>query len=90
MYRVKNGFIIREIGNQIMAVPIGTQTSEIHGMIALSESAKLLWEALTEGASIEQLAEVLTETYEVERDVALEDVKNFIDSLKEQGALSDV
>lgn len=90
MYKVKNGFIIREIGNQIMAVPIGTQTSEIHGMIALSESAKLLWEALTEGASIEQLAEVLTETYEVERDVALEDVKNFIDSLKEQGALSDV
>lgn len=90
MYRVKNGFIIREIGNQIMAVPIGTQTSEIHGMIALSESAKLLWEALTEGASIEQLAEVLTETYEVERDVALEDVKKFIDSLKEQGALSDV
>lgn len=90
MYRVKNGFIIREIGNQIMAVPIGTQTSEIHGMIALSESAKLLWEALTEGASIEQLAEVLTETYEVDRDVALEDVKKFIDSLKEQGALSDV
>lgn len=90
MYKVKNGFIIREIGNQIMAVPIGTQTSEIHGMIALSESAKLLWEALTEGASIEQLAEVLTETYEVERDVALEDVKKFIDSLKEQGALTDV
>ena len=38
MYRVKNGFIVRKIGEQIMAVPIGAQTSEIHGMIALSES----------------------------------------------------
>ncbi len=88
MYRIKKGFIIREIGNQIMAVPVGTQTSEIHGMIALTESAKLLWEALEQGATVEQLAEVLVENYEVEPSVACEDVVKFLDNLKEQGALS--
>lgn len=87
MYKVKNGFIVREIGNQIMAVPVGTRTSEIHGMIALSESAKLLWGALTEGATAESLVDILMENYEVEKSVAMDDVNSFLNELKEQGAL---
>ena len=87
MYKLKNGFMIREIGNQIMAVPVGKQTSEIHGMIALSESAKLLWEVLQNGATVEELADVLMENYEVERSVAVADVDNFIKLLSAQGAL---
>lgn len=70
-----------------MAVPIGKQTSEIHGMIALSESGKLLWKALEKGAEIEELADILTSEYEVGRDVALNDAQLFVDSLKSQGAL---
>ena len=87
MYKLKNGFMIREIGNQIMAVPVGKQTSEIHGMIALSESAKLLWEVLRNGATVEELTDVLMENYEVERSVAVADVENFIKLLSAQGAL---
>lgn len=87
MYKVKNGFIIREIGNQVMAVPVGKQTSEIHGMIALSESAKLLWEALAEGTTVERLVEILSENYDVEQSVAVDDVNKFLNSLKDQGAL---
>ena len=87
MYKLKNGFMIREIGNQIMAVPVGKQTSEIHGMIALSESAKLLWEVLQNGATVEELVDVLMENYEVERSVAVADVENFIKLLSAQGAL---
>lgn len=87
MYKLKSGFLIREIGGQIMAVPIGKQTSEIHGMIALSESGKLLWTALEKGAEIEELANILISEYEVEKDVALNDVQLFVNSLKSQGAL---
>ncbi|MBR6634842.1 MAG: PqqD family protein [Clostridia bacterium] len=87
MYRVKEGFIIRKIGGNIMAVPTGTQTSEMHGMIALNESGELLWNLLEKGAAPEELAEALAEHYEVEKSVALSDAIRFIDMLKEQGAL---
>lgn len=87
MFKVKDGFIIREIGNQIMAVPVGKQTSEIHGMIALSESGKLLWEALKTGATVEALADILTENYEVDYAEALKDAERFIEGLSVQGAL---
>ncbi|MBR4050004.1 MAG: PqqD family protein [Clostridia bacterium] len=87
MYRVKEGFIIRKIGGSIMAVPTGTQTSEMHGMIALNESGELLWNLLEKGTTPEELAETLAEHYEVEKSVALSDAIRFIDMLKEQGAL---
>lgn len=87
MYKIKEGFIIREIGNRIMAVPVGTRTTEIHGMIALSESAKLLWDALRDGATVDCLVKILIDNYEVEESVAIDDVNNFLDKLKEQGAL---
>jgi hypothetical protein len=87
MFRLKKGFIVRKIGEQIMAVPIGTQTSEIHGMIALSESAELLWNALEDGSTIEEMTRILTENYEIDCESAQRDVTTFIEQLKSQGAL---
>ena len=87
MFRLKKGFIVRKIGEQIMAVPIGTQTSEIHGMIALSESAELLWNALEDGSTIEEMTRILTENYEIDYESAQRDVTTFIEQRKSQGAL---
>jgi len=86
-YKLKDGFIVRKIGKQIMAVPVGQQTSQIHGMIALSESAEILWKALEKGADEESLVDILAEIYEIDREKASEDVKKFLAGLKEQGAL---
>lgn len=87
MHKIKNGFMIRKIGGQTMAVPTGKMTSEIHGMIALSESGELLWNALENGASVDALADILTENYEVDRATALADAEKFVDGLKNQGVL---
>lgn len=87
MIKTKKGFIIRKIGGQIMAVPTGRMTSEIHGMIALTESGELLWKALENGAEISVLADILVENYEVEREVAICDAEKFVEGLRLQGAL---
>ncbi len=87
MYKIKSGFIIRKIGSQIMAVPTGKMTSQIHGMIALTESGELLWNTLADGADIEKLADVLTDNYEVDRETALSDARKFVDGLSLQGVL---
>ena len=86
-YKLKDGFIIREIGGNTMAVPVGAQTNNLHGMIALSESGALLWKALENGADLQTLAETLTTNYEVDTATALADAEKFVAGLKEQGAL---
>ena len=87
MYQLKSGFILRKIGDQIMAVPVGAQTSHIHGMIALTESGELLWNALRDGADENTLTNLLTENYEVDLPTALADVTSFLKGLDAQGAL---
>ncbi len=87
IYKIKDGFVVRRIGNQIVAVPVGKQTTDIHGVIALSESGELLWKALQDGADIGTLADILTDNYEVDRSTATSDIEAFLDGLKQQGAL---
>lgn len=87
MYKVKDGFMVRRIGTQIVAVPVGRRTSEFHGMIALSESGELLWKALTDGADTDRLTRILLDEYEVTPEQARTDVEAFLAGLREQGAL---
>ena len=87
IYKVKDGFVVRTIGSQTMAVPVGQRTSQFHGMIALSESGALLWQALTQGATAQTLADILLEHYEVDSQRALADVETFLQGLRQQGAL---
>jgi hypothetical protein len=54
----------------------------------LTESGYLLWQELEKGAeTVESLAKVLTDTYEVEEDDAIRDVNSFLDYLKELGVM---
>lgn len=87
--RVKDGFICRSVGETHMAVPVGTRTQDVPGVIALSESGVLLWERLQNDVTIDDLVEVLLAEYEVERDQAEKDVRAFVSYLSENGLLED-
>ena len=87
VYKLKSGFVLRNIGGQNMAVPVGPQTSHIHGMIVLSESGLLLWNALAGGAAEADLVALLIQNYEVDEATASADVKDFLKGLANQGAL---
>lgn len=89
MLKVKSGFVLRKIGTQTVAVPIGQRTSDIHGVIALSDSGALLWEALEKGAEKETLINILLDTYEIDRETIVSDLADFIKGLYEQGALEE-
>ncbi len=86
--KIKKGFVLRKIGPQYMAVPYGAMAGEVKGMVTLTESAYMLWQAIDRGVDdIEGLTSVLTEAYEVEHDVALKDASDFIIFLARIGAL---
>lgn len=86
-YKIKEGFVVRTVAAQTVAVPVGKRTTELHGVITLNESGCILWKALEKGADIEQLTALLAEQYEVEPDQAKRDVENFLESLRDQKVL---
>ena len=88
--KIKEGFVVRKIANQYMAVPVGARAKELHGMIALNDTAAFLWELLKESRTEEELATLLYNEYEISEEKALETVRRFCRSLQEEGVLEHV
>ena len=44
--KIKEGFVLRQIADQWMVVPIGSMAEKIHGLIALNETAADIWKIL--------------------------------------------
>ncbi len=78
---VKPGFVAKEIGGQEVIIAVGKAAEKFNGYITLNGSGKLLWEALSKGATKEELISLMLATYDVERDIASRDVDAFLNKL---------
>ena len=85
--KIKEGFVLRQVADNWVVLPVGAVSVNFNGMISLNESGVLLWRALENGGDREALADALLSEYEVERDVALADVDEFIATLTKAGCI---
>lgn len=87
--KIKDGFVLRKIADQYMAVPVGARAKELHGMIGLNETGAFIWERLSKGQSQDDIVKALCEEYEVQNDAAAASVERFLEKLRAEGMLSD-
>lgn len=85
--RVAEGFIIREIAGEIIAIPSGEAARDLSGLIALNNSGKFLFELLQSEQTEESLTQALLDSFETDNETALSDVREFLDILRENGIL---
>ncbi|ARA91875.1 MAG: PqqD family protein [Bacteroidetes bacterium] len=57
---------------------------------SLNETGTFIWDAFQQGATVEDIAERLTEVYDIERDDALEYVAGFFEELSSEGLVQRV
>ncbi|WP_025725634.1 PqqD family protein [Acholeplasma granularum] len=79
--KIKKGFILKEVSNQIIVVPVGEAAIKFHGMITLNETGKFLFENLKDDISLEDLTLRLIENYDVDPKRAYKDCEMFIELL---------
>ncbi|MCK9628044.1 MAG: PqqD family protein [Bacteroidales bacterium] len=77
---------LRDIAGERMLV-IGTSTSvDLTKVVLLNSTAEFLWNALKDkDFSIEDAADLLTETYSIDKKTALNDAGNWADSMVKAG-----
>ena len=80
-------FLLRDVADSLVLVPVGSATNRFPGMITLNETGKLLWEALATDQTAETLTALLLENYQVERAQAEADVQLFLQKLCSVGAI---
>ena len=85
--KIKENFALRQVADTWVVLPVAAATVDFNGMIRLNDSGALLWKALEQGSSREELADSLCAEYSVERQQALSDVDEFIEKLKNAGCL---
>ena len=85
--KVKEGFMLKKMGNQAVVVAVGAASKVFNGMIKLNESGEMMWNLLVDGATEDDLLEAVLEAYEVDPQVAIKDVEKFIETLKKPGII---
>lgn len=80
-------FLLREVADSLVLVPVGPATKFFPGMIRLNETGRFVWELLEQEQSEESLADALLDKYEVTREQAAADVDAFLARLRPTGAL---
>lgn len=83
--KIKSGFMLRDIAEQWVVVPLGPRVVEFNNIMMLSESGAFLWRLLEQGTNEDEMVISLLKEYDVEEDLARCDVKAFIEGIVSNG-----
>jgi hypothetical protein len=86
MLKLKDGFILRQIGDEVMVIPSGAAL-DLDMMITLNETGRFIWDRLEVGTTEEALAAQLQEEYDVDEEIATSCVHAFVEKLNDYGFL---
>lgn len=81
--KLKDGFVLRQVGGHFIVVPVGAQTVDFNCMITLNETGAFLWQQLQDERTAQELTAALLEEYEVAPATAEADVARFVDKLQQ-------
>jgi hypothetical protein len=83
----QDDLVTREIAGETIVVPIRGRTEDLASIFTLNELGTLIWNLLDGQASVNQIAEAVSETYEVSLEQATEDILEFLKSLQAEGLI---
>ena len=81
--RILDGFCIREVMDEMIAIPTGEAAKQFSGIISLNPVSRFLFERLASEQTEESLVAALLEEYEVDAQTAAADVAEFLARLRE-------
>ena len=84
---IKKELIKREIAGDTILVPVGSGVYDSNGLFALNELGAFIWDLLPEANGEEDILKAILEEYEVSREQAQEDLREFLDKLKQLNIL---
>ena len=87
--KVDKEFILREIAGDYIIIPTGKTVLEFNGLITVNEVGVDIWNMLQEEVTFEDLVQGILAEYDVEEEVAREDIQEFLNTLIEGGILKE-
>lgn len=86
--KVEKEFVLREIAGEFVIIPTGKTVLSFNGLITVNEVGAFLWNLLQQDVTMEELVKHVLDEYDVNEDVAREDIQEYLDTLARGGILS--
>ncbi len=83
--KLKYEFETVEIDGEIMAVPVGDNSDDLHAMLRLNDTAAFILEALKEETTEEDIIAKIKKEYDCSETDVAEYVHSYIEELKNNG-----
>ena len=84
--KIKDGFILRELCGENIVTAEGIENINFNKLISLNSSAAYLWENLIgKDFSVEDMAALLVEQYDIDMELALKDSESLSKAWMEAG-----
>lgn len=84
---LKYTFDKMELNGQIIAVPVGDNANDYHGVVKMNGTADTIFDLLKEETTEENIIDTMAENYDVERVRLAEDIRKYIQEFREKGLL---
>lgn len=85
--RILNEFCVREVMDEVVAIPTGEAAKKFYGIISLDPVSRFLFEKLQQEQTVQSLVDAVLEEYEVDPQTAQQDVESFLDQLRQRQLL---
>ena len=86
--KIKDRFILQQIADEFIVVPIAEEAERINGIIKLNDEGAFLWRFLEKkDYTEEELVNLLVTNYHINIEVATEYVEDYLKTLKKLGCL---
>lgn len=82
---IKQGYVAREIAGEYVAVPVDPSCG-VH-IVVLNSVSKFLWDELKTEKTFDELLDAMLKNYDVSKEEAETDLKDFLMQLIENGLL---
>ena len=87
--KLRGEFVVRQIVDSIVAIPVGQTALQFNGMILLNDVSKRIWECLEQGTDLPQAVAAVTDAFEVSEEEAQADILEFCDKLRQLQLLEE-
>lgn len=85
--RIKQGFVMRDVAGQAVAIATGEASKSFHGMVKLNGTGADIWRGVEEELDEAAIADCIAAKYEVDPGRARQDVDAFIARMREAGLM---
>lgn len=82
-------FVVRQVMDNIVAIPVGQTILRLNGMILLNDVSKIIWDSLERGTDLESAVRAVTDAFDVSEDEAQADILEFCGKLRELQLLEE-